>query len=156
MLFLVGVIQFVCGGGFANKRESPTYDSDTTGKDKSGRQTTAALGIKRRRRCCFWRGSYIFCCEYDMLFLAGVIHFLCVWGSASKKEICTYNSVYYLCRGKTTKNALNIMFFWENVSVPLYRCVLSFVEIQHQLFFQNNMAIFVFCITLCMTGYAKR
>ncbi len=32
----------------------------TTGKVKSGRQTTLALGIKRRSWCCFWQGSYIF------------------------------------------------------------------------------------------------
>ncbi len=29
---------------------------------------------------------------------------------------------------KTTENTLNITFFWENVLVPLYRCMLSFVE----------------------------
>ncbi len=71
----------------------------TTGKGESGWQTTTALGIERKRRCCLWRGSYIFCCEYNMSY-----GFLCGGGFANKRESCTYNSVYYLHRGKMTKN----------------------------------------------------
>ncbi len=91
--------------------------------------------------CCFWRGSY---------------NFLFVWGFSNKRESCTYDSVYYLRRDKTTKNTLNIMLFGEDVLVPLYGCMLSFVEIQLWSYFQNNMAMFVFYITLCTTGYVER
>jgi hypothetical protein len=42
----------------------------------------------------------------------------------------TYDSVYYSRREKT-ENTLNITFFWEDVLVPLYACMLSFMEIWH-------------------------
>ncbi len=70
--------------------------------------------------CCFWWGSY----------------FSCVGGFANKRESRSYDSVYDLRREETTENTLNIMFFGENVSVPLYLCMLSFVEIRHRLYFQ--------------------
>jgi hypothetical protein len=76
-----------------------------------------------------------------MLFLAGVEHLLCVWGFADKRESCTYNSVYYLGRGKTTKNTLNTAFSCDNVLVPLYVCMLSSVEIQQRSYFGINIAI---------------
>ncbi len=76
-----------------------------------------------RTICCFWLGSY---------------NFLCVWGFANKKESHTYDSVYCLGREKTTENILNITFFWENVLVPLYRCMLSFVEIRHWCIFNTT------------------
>jgi hypothetical protein len=75
------------------------------------------LYFLQRRGCFFWRGPY---------------DFVCVGGFANKRENCTYNSVYYVRRGETNKNTHNITFFWENVLVPLYRYMLSFVEIQHR------------------------
>ncbi len=61
-----------------------------------------------------------------MLFLVGVVQFCVCGGFANTRESRTYDSVYYLRREKTTKNTLNITFFWENVLVPLYGCMLSF------------------------------
>ncbi len=71
-------------------------------------------------------------------FLAVVVRFLLFGGFANKRESCTYDSVYYLRREKTTKNTLNITFFWENVSVPLYGCMLSFVEIRQRKIFKTT------------------
>ena len=45
-----------------------------------------------------------------MLFLAGVVQFLCGWGFANKRESCMYDPVYYLRSRNTTKYTLNIMF----------------------------------------------
>ena len=42
------------------------------------------------------------------------------------------------------------MFSGENVSVPLYLCMLSSVEIRHRSYFQNNMTMFRFCITVVL------
>ncbi len=72
--------------------------------------------------CCFWRGSYNFFCG----------------GFANKRDSCTYNSEYYLRREKMTENTLNITFFGEIVLVPLCGFMLSFAELQHRLYFQNQ------------------
>jgi hypothetical protein len=50
-----------------------------------------------------------------MLFLAGVVQYVCVGGFASKRESRTYNPVYDLCSKNMTKNTLNIMFFGKGV-----------------------------------------
>ncbi len=92
------------------------------------------------RGCCFWRGSYgtIYVVNRTIsCFWQGSYNFFC-GGFANKREKCTYDSEYYLCREKTTKNTLNITFLGENVLVSLYVCMLSFAEIQHWLYFQNQ------------------
>ncbi len=76
-------------------------------------------------------------------------------GFANKKESRTYDSVYDLRSENTTENTLNIMFCGENVSVPLYICMLSSVEIQHRSYFQNNMTMFGFCTVLYYPVYDR-
>jgi hypothetical protein len=59
--------------------------------------------------------------------------------------------MYHLHREKTTKDTLNIMFFVENVLVPLYGCMLSSVKFDFGPFFQNNMPVFERNTMLCTT-----
>jgi hypothetical protein len=85
--------------------------ADYNGEGQSGRQTMLALGIKQRRRCCFWQGLYIFLLCVQYVIFGGGHTILCVWGVLlTKRESCTHDSVYYLRREKMTKNTFNIMF----------------------------------------------
>jgi hypothetical protein len=91
------------------------------------------------------------------MFVFGRALYIFLWGGlANKRQSCTFNSEYYLRREKNNQNTLNIMFFGANIFVPVSGCMLSFVELLHWSYFQNNVAIFVFCITLCMTRYVER
>jgi hypothetical protein len=81
-----------------------------------------------------------------MLFLAGVVLFFFVGFLLTKEKVVHTTLCTTYVERKTTKNTLNITFFRENVLVPLYGCMLSFVEIRHWLYFQNNVAMFGFCI----------
>jgi hypothetical protein len=90
---------------------------------------------------CFQQGSYDFLVSVQYVVFGGGRTIFLVWGFANKRESHTYDSVYDLRRENTTENTLNIMFCWENVSVPLYLCMLSSVEIQHRSYFQNNIVV---------------
>jgi hypothetical protein len=130
------------------------------GKVESGRQTTMALSIRDGEDDVVFKGSHMvqfFVVSSTICYFWQGLYILCVCGGfANKKESHTYDSVYYLCGEKTTVNTLNITLFWENILVPLYGCILAFTEIQHWLYFQNNVAVVGFCITLCMSGYIER
>jgi hypothetical protein len=79
-----------------------------------------------------------------MLFLAGVVQFfLCVFFLTKEKVIHTTLSTTYVEK-KQPKTPSSLCFL-ENVLVLLCGCMLSLVEIQHRLCFQNNVAMFVFC-----------
>ncbi len=106
-----------------NEEEKQNREDDVVYRNETKRSKT--------KKTVFSKGHTIFWCQYNMLFLVGVVryNFSCVGGFANKRESCTYDSVYDLHREKRTKNTLNIMFFGENVSVPLYLCMLFFVEI---------------------------
>jgi hypothetical protein len=90
---------------------------------------------------CFQRVSYDFLVSVRYVVFGGGRTIFLVWGFANKRESRTYDSVYDLRRENTTKNTLNIMFCGENVSGPLYLCMLSSVEIRHWSYFQNNITI---------------
>ncbi len=100
---------------------------------------TLVKGFSVGTEDCFQRVSYDFLVSVRYVVFGGGCTIFLVWGFANKRESRTYDSVYDLRRENTTKNTLNIMFWGENVSVPLYLCMISSVDIQHRSYFQNNM-----------------
>jgi hypothetical protein len=77
-----------------------------------------------------------------MIFVCGVL-------VTKEKGVHTALCTTYVEK-KTTKNTLNITFLGENVLVPLYGCMLSYVEIQHWSYFQDNLEIGVSNRRCCM------
>ncbi len=93
---------------------------------------------------CFQRGSFDFLVSVRYVVFGGGCTIFLVWGFANKRLSRTFNSVYDLRRETTTENTLrylNIMFCWENVSVPLYLCILSSGEGRKPGVFMNPRVI---------------
>ncbi len=112
------------GGGNSNSDGNGDGDSE----DKDGDADVKGFFGWHSTEDCFQRGSYNFLVSVQYVVFGGGRTTFLVWSFANKRESRTYDSVYDLRRENTTKNTLN-MFCGENVSVPLYLCMLSSVEI---------------------------
>jgi hypothetical protein len=80
----------------------------------------------------FLWGSYIFCCEYVVFGRGCIIFLVCGVLLTKKKVVHTTLCTTYVDK-KQSKTPSTSHFFGRmcNVLNPLYRCMRSFVEIQH-------------------------
>jgi hypothetical protein len=91
-----------------------------------------------------------------MLFLAGVVQFLCVGVLLTKEKVVhtTLSTTYVEKKQPKTPSPSHFIgrMFWflsPDVCFPLWKYDISCI-------FQNNVAMFGFKITLCMTRYVER